>query len=429
MKPNMRNALTRISTDKIQKDLETKGGCVMSRCFHHATLLIFAVGLLVPASLAAQDVVYTGCIKSTDGSLYSVRADTTPLAPCKAKDKQISWNMAGQLGPQGPPGPPLDITVNVDCDQGESINVALAQPANKLTVLISGSCEEEVVINRDDVTLQGVGTDPTITAPAGAGNAIRIQGAHHVNLRGLHLAGGFHTVAADSFASFEASALQVIGALHCGIVIGNSSAYVSSSEISENEAGACAGWGASLIIQESKIINNTFMGVNTNFAQVTLTGTEVAGSQTGLYSQDSIVDAGGPGCSFHDNPAQGLTLQGGSLSMSNCVVGGSDVGVELRVGSTAQIAGNTTIEDTGWAGVAANGGSNIFLFQSVINGGTGVGIWLGDTSTLQGWWDGVWLGTSTVTGTPWGVYCAGSPSVARLAWPFPGVVTNCLAGE
>ncbi len=123
--------------------------------------------------------------------------------------------MAGQ---PGHPGPPLDITVNVDCDQGESINAALAQLANKLTVLINGSCEEEVVITRNDVTLQGVDPTPTITAPPGEwSSAIRIEGAHGVSLWDLQMVGGGCTLNADRFASFAAGRVLITGASSRGL--------------------------------------------------------------------------------------------------------------------------------------------------------------------------------------------------------------------
>ena len=66
-----------------------------------ATLALLAVPAL------AQDIVYTGCIRSADGTLYNVSEGIAPKAPCRARDKQISWNMAGQPGPEGPPGPAL----------------------------------------------------------------------------------------------------------------------------------------------------------------------------------------------------------------------------------------------------------------------------------------------------------------------------------
>ena len=62
----------------------------------------------------------------------------------------------------GPPGetpvtPPVPdvLTVQVDCDNGESINDVLATPAVELIIEISGTCIENVVIARDFVTLRG----------------------------------------------------------------------------------------------------------------------------------------------------------------------------------------------------------------------------------------------------------------------------------
>jgi type VI protein secretion system component Hcp len=65
------------------------------------------VGMMLVASLAlaADPVVYTGCLSTSNGTLYSVHDGTTPMQPCKDKDLQISWNMAGVQGPMGPQGP------------------------------------------------------------------------------------------------------------------------------------------------------------------------------------------------------------------------------------------------------------------------------------------------------------------------------------
>jgi type VI protein secretion system component Hcp len=67
----------------------------------------FVVALMLAASLAlaADPTVYTGCLATSTGTLYSVHDGTTPMQPCKDKDLQISWNMAGVPGPQGPEGP------------------------------------------------------------------------------------------------------------------------------------------------------------------------------------------------------------------------------------------------------------------------------------------------------------------------------------
>jgi hypothetical protein len=66
--------------------------------------LAAALGLLALPATADDPVVYTGCINVANGSLYNVHEGTVPMQPCKEKDTQISWNMAGVKGDKGDPG-------------------------------------------------------------------------------------------------------------------------------------------------------------------------------------------------------------------------------------------------------------------------------------------------------------------------------------
>ena len=77
-----------------------------------------------------------------------------------------SGSMVLAQGPPGGAGPPGDtpgsppvpdfLTVQVDCDNGESINDALATLAQVLTIEISGdTCTENVFVQRNFVTLRG----------------------------------------------------------------------------------------------------------------------------------------------------------------------------------------------------------------------------------------------------------------------------------
>ena len=47
--------------------------------------LAASLALLAVPALAQDPIVYTGCLKSSDGSLYSVREGTVPMTPCKAR--------------------------------------------------------------------------------------------------------------------------------------------------------------------------------------------------------------------------------------------------------------------------------------------------------------------------------------------------------
>lgn len=95
------------------------------------------------------------------------------------------------------PGPPVPatLTVQVDCEAGDSIAAALARPATQLTLEISGICMEDVTIRREQVTLRGA--DPSVDGLRGVGpgtlpadGVVRIVGARAVHLENLAVIGG-----------------------------------------------------------------------------------------------------------------------------------------------------------------------------------------------------------------------------------------------
>jgi hypothetical protein len=389
-----------------------------------ATLALLAVPAL------AQDMVFTGCIRSADGSLYNVREGTAPMKPCRAKDKQISWNMAGQPGPPGPPGPslPPSLEIDVNCDTGESINAALGQQAERLTISISGTCVERVWIARNDVTLQGiVGTNPTIMAPAGAGGAIAIIGAQRVHLQGLAVTGGPDvSLEAGDGASFTAYQLKISNPAGGGLTIGNgSSARIEESEIAGNGThGAGADSGSSLILRNTQVIDNAKFGVAVQTSALRLSGrTNVARNGTGVYMRNARA-VGQGGCTIVDNRGGGVSAEVGShLFLEQCRIagnGGSGIGV---YGTSAAELAYVVIQNNTNGGVSAAGGSSVSVGgASIVDGGTAAsGIRLGDTCTGS-------VGEDvSITGSPYGIECAPPPSVAQLVCCTPSTVTtNCL---
>src|SRR5262247_1423870 len=68
-----------------------------------------------------------------------------------------------------------DRTVNVDCGAGDTIAKALTKGDDRksLTILITGICNENVVINRSDVKLAAAATVDTIRV---TGNRVTIDG-------------------------------------------------------------------------------------------------------------------------------------------------------------------------------------------------------------------------------------------------------------
>jgi hypothetical protein len=391
-----------------------------------ATLALLAVPAL------AQNIVYTGCIRSADGSLYNVREGTAPMAPCRAKDKQISWNMAGQPGPPGPPGPslPPSLGTEVNCNAGESINAALGQQAERLTISISGTCVEWVRIARNDVTLQGiVGTNPTIMAPADGGNAIQIQGAQRVHLQGLAVTGGPDvSLEAGDGASFTAYQLKVSNPAGGGLFIGNgSSARIEESEITGNGThGAGADSGSSLILANTQVTDNAKFGVFVQTSALRLVGTtNVARNGTGVYMRNARA-VGQGGCTIVDNRGGGVSAEVGShLFLEQCrIAGNGGSGIAVSRTSAAELV-DVVIQNNTNGGVQAAGGSSVAVQRaSIVDGGEASGIRLGDTCTG-------YVGEDvSITGSPYGIECALSPSVAQLVVCCNSTVdTNCPTGQ
>jgi hypothetical protein len=264
-----------------------------------STLVAALVLLAVPA-LGDQPGVYTGCIQKSNGSLYNVQEGTVPTQPCKSKDKQISWNMAGQPGPQGPTClSPNTSNAQLTAPPGASINDALARQADRLVIAIKGTCVEQVDISRDDVTLQGVaGTEPTIQAPAGAGGAILIKlGAQRVRLQNLLVTGGTFALNANNGASLYANKLTISGGTGCGLVVGQgTTAEVVDSEISHNYDGVCA--SGHLMLSRSQVIDNDRHGLLVADT-ADLSGTKVArNGEVGVYARNG--SSVGTGASWPD---------------------------------------------------------------------------------------------------------------------------------
>ena len=106
-------------------------------------------------------------------------------------------------------------TVNVNCGvAGQTIANALKRQVigGGLLVKISGTCNEHVDIFRDDVTLQGVGTAPTIHGPTTTDATIGIDGAKRVTITALTVTGGRDGIVGIRGSSFNVDGVTVQGA-------------------------------------------------------------------------------------------------------------------------------------------------------------------------------------------------------------------------
>lgn len=96
-------------------------------------------------------------------------------------------------------------TVNVDCSK-ETIADALTKknPDEPLEVIVSGTCTENVLLIRDDVTLRALAPGSGAVNAANAGAAtILIDGARRVRLDNLTISGGAGGIVGRRGASFD----------------------------------------------------------------------------------------------------------------------------------------------------------------------------------------------------------------------------------
>jgi len=119
---------------------------------------VFALMLVASLALAANPVMYTGCVSTSNGTLYSVHDGTTPMQPCKDKDLQISWNQAGVQGMPGEPGP--QGPSGQDCLAG---NVPAVQVIGRLLMAAAGN------LGAFSSDIVGVGAGAQLAVSTGGG--------------------------------------------------------------------------------------------------------------------------------------------------------------------------------------------------------------------------------------------------------------------
>lgn len=111
--------------------------------------------------------------------------------------------------PSGPKGPP-EKTVTVDCSKGKTIANALQAAAESLVIEIRGICDEDVYLNRSDVTLRG--SDPNVDGIRGVkpadvpGGVLTVERANNVVIENLGILDGLR----DGLLLLDVGSVQVL---------------------------------------------------------------------------------------------------------------------------------------------------------------------------------------------------------------------------
>lgn len=286
--------------------------------------------------------------------------------------------------------------VTVDCGAGESINDAInaAPVGRRLTVTITGACTENVVIERNFVTLDGGGaaTLTGITPNPHPGNAVvYLDGARSIEIDGLGIAG-----AAGDTTGMHGVFLSMI-----------SSARIREGSVVENHNGNGILMEArsQLDLINSTVRNNALIGVyarngsNVGFASAQVTGNLRAGvflhrQSSGTFNAtsiegngDQVEELGFCKCALYlDEGSQAIILDNNTFrsAAQNAFIGAA---MAVYRGSSLRFQGDGTLVDN-----TVFDAANRDPFARASNVGLALDVEIdsavrlqGGTTTIRGW--------------------------------------------
>ncbi len=274
-------------------------------------------------------------------------------------------------------------TVNVSCNNGQSIGKALegGDEGQPLVVVVQGICSENVLIDRDDVTLQGNSSGDGVTGLDPTKDTILVDGARRVIIENLTVGGGRNgiTFLQGARGTVDNCTIQNTGG-H-GIRIEGGSATVINSTISFNFAAGImlegGGNGRIGLTDSNQYAGNTISanggdGIHLQYgATASIGGNTITGNGT---DPNTLIDR------------SGIALYHASVVIvgNNMITGNQGAGIiarssSLRIGDVSfnlptanTISGNGVATSEG--GVLAFVGTGLDIRYATISGNTGEGV-------------------------------------------------------
>jgi parallel beta-helix repeat protein len=288
--------------------------------------------------------------------------------------------------------------IKVKCNKGESVQSALDGLTGPATIVVTGTCHENLVIKNDDVSLQGgtyEASDPTIEEAT-----IFVQGARRVAITSVTVKGGMYGVLVYQGASLTLENSLIKETTSRGVVSNfGSSVTVNNCKIKDNtQLGVFVNDNSALVLTNSTITGNHGTGVQVQRASSARIGRDIAGvagpnkianngvSGVGVtMSAYALID----GNTITDNSGDGVYIDGASATVTNnTILNNQAKGVEVngsgyaRIGTTeGNQPGPNTIESNRQQGIviangsAANMLSNKIKSNGLTTGRAGVGIY------------------------------------------------------
>jgi len=219
-------------------------------------------------------------------------------------------------------------TILVDCEKGDSINEALDDKSDDLIIEISGTCQEDVVIKRNSVTLRGM--MPGASVVAATTTAILLDRISRVSIENLRIQGGPEGPGDTGGAGIIAELSTAIS--------------VSNLVVEQGQGKGMTVVGSTVVISDSVFRNNNGYGLQGNLSRLVFLGNEI---------------------DLSDNRYEGLLLSFQSALISLAAVranGNGDGGIMLGENSSAVLYGPVEVTGNDVAGVGSTTGSVAVLW-------------------------------------------------------------------
>ena len=305
--------------------------------------------------------------------------------PLAAQDPSIVLKDGGIEFPDGTlqetSAGPRTLTVAVDCTATESINEALDRTADELIVEITGSCHEDVVIERNNVTLRGV--MPGATVVAASSTAIFLDRVSRVSIENLSVQGGTGGpgILVSLSTAVSVSDLVVELGQSKGMTVLLSTVIVSDSIFRNNNGYGLQGNQSSLVFLGSEVdlSDNSYEGLLLSFQSELLSVATIRANGNGdggiLLGENSSATLLGP-VEITGNDVAGIKVDSGSvLVLGDVEASENENGIMAMNGGQIHIheEGEANVHENTLSGLSATDGGFLELYGTVnLNGTDGV---------------------------------------------------------
>jgi parallel beta-helix repeat protein len=275
-------------------------------------------------------------------------------------------------------------TFTVDCAKGQTISAALDNGDSRkpMVLTIQGTCNENITIARDDVTLQG---DPKVGATVNGSSAAATIAilANRITVDRLAVTGGTNGVLVHGAFNAVVKNAVIQNNAQNGIFV-----LVGHARITNNTIQYASGHGVSLqggnaLLSTNLIQYNTVAGVHLEqSATVNASGNTISsngsnGVELRWNSQGQLTGNTISGNGFSPPPGPGTTT-GVHVRYSTAGIEGGRIfgNATTGVGIFASVVEVTNVEVSGNNGVGIGGsmGSTFDVTDGTISGNGGVGI-------------------------------------------------------